>query len=267
MGLLRLIGGVLAALFATVAALGLLALELVGLSTAPDDFALLLERLPKVMAWLLTTPAIVPTLILVAVAVGGAYLIWSGTRKTTSAEIDRHPGLSESQIVALIEQHQAELPAPDDETEDLKKRFADLSHQVDKLHGITGALFRAKRAEIRIEKLAYIQNIFDKEFKLEDPRSVMRPVAMDNPNSLFRDISTVEERAELTEIQQRETQRIMSDAYYAVLTADEEQRFKDGKAKQNYHATRASLNAFREFLNVLQDRDRSQVSRLQKLKL
>lgn len=86
-------------------------LDIVGYTTAPDDYALLKQRLPKMFEWLFSTPWWVPSLLMVVLVALSAWLIVSGTKKATAEEIADHPGLSEEAIATLID---ARLPSLDD---------------------------------------------------------------------------------------------------------------------------------------------------------
>lgn len=109
MPFIKIIAGILFAVAVATFSLARLAFEIIGASTAPDDFEALKGRMPAVLEWLFTTPWIVPTLLVIAVAVGAAWLLISGTKEATADEIDTHPHLNEAEIVRLI---QANLPSP-----------------------------------------------------------------------------------------------------------------------------------------------------------
>lgn len=102
MSFFRLIGAILLA--ATIVIFGLVrvSFEIIGASTAPDDFALLKQRLPKVLEWLFTTPWPVPTALLILAAAGAAWLFWSGTKKTVADEIADQNGVTEADVKRLV---------------------------------------------------------------------------------------------------------------------------------------------------------------------
>jgi hypothetical protein len=94
-------------------ALARIAFEMIGASTAPDDFALLQERMPAVTDWLFSTPWWVPTILLVAMCGAGAWLIWSGTRKTAADEISgRIDGLTKEEIEVIVSEYLSNQPKP-----------------------------------------------------------------------------------------------------------------------------------------------------------
>ena len=78
---LKIFGGILFTALLVLIGLVRLGFEIIGASTAPDDFALLKQRMPKVLEWLFTTPWPVPALLMILIAALAAWLLISGTRK------------------------------------------------------------------------------------------------------------------------------------------------------------------------------------------
>jgi hypothetical protein len=110
--IIQILGGLLLTALFLMFALARIAFEIIGASTAPDDFALLQERMPAMTDWLFSTPWWVPTILLFGMCTGGAWLIWSGTRRTASEEIQiqsesmpQGNGLTEDQVQSLINAH------------------------------------------------------------------------------------------------------------------------------------------------------------------
>jgi hypothetical protein len=102
MNYLRIVGGLLLAILVGVFLIVRLAFEVIGLATAPEDFAAFQQRMPKVFQWLFTTPWLVPTVILLAATAGAAYLIWSGTRKTVQEAVVTG-GVDEKRVEEMIQ--------------------------------------------------------------------------------------------------------------------------------------------------------------------
>jgi hypothetical protein len=113
MKMLKIVLGILAATVVIVFSLARIAFEIIGASTAPDDFTVLKQRMPRVLEWLFTTPWIVPTLIVLAVAALAAWLLWSGLRGAATTE-DGAPPVSLAEVEALLDRRlQANAPSED----------------------------------------------------------------------------------------------------------------------------------------------------------
>lgn len=115
--ILRFFGGVLLAAFIVIVTLARLAIEIVGASTTPDDFALLKQRMPAMFSWLFSTPWWVPTALLFGASGAAAWLIWSGTKRAAAHEMQEHDALDEQTIAAIIESRLAQIPAPERQTD------------------------------------------------------------------------------------------------------------------------------------------------------
>lgn len=110
MSFLKFVGGVLLTSLLVIVSIARIAFEVIGASTAPDDFATLKQRMPTIANWLFTTPWPVPTAIMLLLAVAAGWLLWSATRKATEDEIEAHPHPTLAQVEALIAQKIAEIP-------------------------------------------------------------------------------------------------------------------------------------------------------------
>lgn len=107
MRFLKVAGGVLATVVVVLLAVVRIAFEIIGASTAPDDFGQLQERMPKVLAWFFTTPWIVPTLLLFALAALAAWLLVTGLRSVAVALDESAPAaLSREDIIEIVQAHQ-----------------------------------------------------------------------------------------------------------------------------------------------------------------
>lgn len=115
--IVRFFGGVVLAAFIVIVTLARLAIEVVGASTTPDDFALLKQRMPAMLSWLFSTPWWVPTALLFGASGAAAWLIWSGTKRAAKHEMQEHDALDEKAIAAMIESRLTQLPPPERQTD------------------------------------------------------------------------------------------------------------------------------------------------------
>jgi hypothetical protein len=121
MRLLKIAGGLFLAIVLIVFSLARIAFEIIGASTAPDDFALLRQRMPRVLEWLFTTPWIVPTLIVVGATALATWLLWSGIKgaafepmgdaapPVTMADVEEAIGRQLGQPATGVSEHSNEL--------------------------------------------------------------------------------------------------------------------------------------------------------------
>ena len=105
MAYLKIFGGIVLTALLILIGLARTIFEIIGASTAPDDFTLLKQRMPKLLEWLFTTPWMVPTILLVLIAFLAAWLLVSGTKKAATegiaeAEIQNH--ISEDDVRAIV---------------------------------------------------------------------------------------------------------------------------------------------------------------------
>lgn len=89
-----------------------IAFEVLGASTAADDFALLKSRMPKVWSWLFTTPWWVPSIILLAMTAVAAWLLWTGVRGAAVHSEEGDPLLTEKDVERILRER---LPAAPDQ--------------------------------------------------------------------------------------------------------------------------------------------------------
>jgi hypothetical protein len=141
---IQILIGIVVTVVVIAIALARIAFEIIGISTAPDDFALLQQRMPDITRWLFSTPWWVPTFLLLAASAAAAWLIWSGTRKTASEQVSEHAGLSDEEVRALIDKHlQAAAPSgaavKDADIHRLDERIAELAGKVNFTRGIADA--------------------------------------------------------------------------------------------------------------------------------
>jgi hypothetical protein len=115
--LLRFFAGVLLSALIVIVTVARLAVEVIGASTTPDDFAQLKQRMPAMLSWLFSTPWWVPTLLLFAASGAAGWLIWTGTKRAAAHEMEEHDALDEPKIAALIEERIAALPKADARTD------------------------------------------------------------------------------------------------------------------------------------------------------
>lgn len=164
--ILRFFGGVLLTALIVTVTLARLAVELVGASTTPDDFALLKQRMPTVLSWLFSTPWWAPTILLFAASAAAAWLIWSGTKRAAAHEMEEHDALDEQAISAMIQSHLAQWPQLEQRTDmathaDLHahdEKLAELSGRIDSVRMMVegshnSASARLNAIEERLEKL------------------------------------------------------------------------------------------------------------------
>jgi hypothetical protein len=90
---LKILGGLLLAVLLLLITLFRIGFEIIGASTAPDDFALLKQRMPNVLEWLFTTPWPVPSALLIGIAALAAWLLVTGTRKAANEGVSDAEGL------------------------------------------------------------------------------------------------------------------------------------------------------------------------------
>lgn len=109
--ILRFFGGVLLTAFIVIVTLARLAVEMIGASTTPDDFALLKQRMPAVLSWLFSTPWWVPTMLLFGASAAAAWLIWTGTKRAAAHEMVEHDALDDQAISTLIDARLSEFLA------------------------------------------------------------------------------------------------------------------------------------------------------------
>lgn len=158
MSLLKFFGGVLLTAALVLFGLVRIAFEIIGASTAPEDFEALKARMPSVLNWLFTTPWWAPTLLFIALAALAAYLLRSATQEATSDEIEAHPHLSRDEIIELVKQNAPPLAT-------LESGAVDYGAQISRLEDRVAAIEEerdAKRgAKIRMEELRRTLEDFD----------------------------------------------------------------------------------------------------------
>lgn len=93
MNFFKIASGILVATVVLVFSLTRLVFEVIGASTAPDDFALLKQRMPRLLEWLFTTPWIVPTLLVLGATGLATWLLWSGLRGSAFQPMGDNPQL------------------------------------------------------------------------------------------------------------------------------------------------------------------------------
>ncbi|MCJ2187337.1 hypothetical protein [Novosphingobium beihaiensis] len=96
--LLRFFGGVLLSSLIVVITISRLAVEVIGASTAPDDYDVLKRRMPAMLSWLFSTPWWAPTALLFGGAGIAAWLIWTATKSAAAKEMEHHSALDEKAI-------------------------------------------------------------------------------------------------------------------------------------------------------------------------
>lgn len=136
--ILRFFGGVLLTAFIVIVTLARLAVEIVGASTTPDDFALLKQRMPAMLNWLFSTPWWVPTILLFGASAAAAWLIWTGTKRAAAHEMQEHDAIDEQAIAAMIESRLAQIPSPAPRAD--LATHTDLHAQDEKLSSLSGRI-------------------------------------------------------------------------------------------------------------------------------
>lgn len=101
--LLKILAGMVLTVLVTVLLVARIVLDIIGYTTAPDDFELLQQRMPSILEWLFSTPWWVSALFQLAIVMPAAWLLISGTRRATADEIEEHPGFDREAIMAMIE--------------------------------------------------------------------------------------------------------------------------------------------------------------------
>lgn len=151
MSVLRFIAGLLLSTLIASLLLARFAVEIIGASTAPDDFALLMQRIPVVLSWLFSTPWPVPAALLIGLSAFAGWLLMSGTKKATAEEIADHPGLSEEAITSLIDHR---LPSLDDYAKhshlhDHDVKLADLADKIKSVRALAEGGHEAVEARFK----------------------------------------------------------------------------------------------------------------------
>ncbi len=141
--ILRFFAGVLLTAAIVIVTLARLAVEIIGASTTPDDFALLKQRMPAMLSWLFSTPWWVPTVLLFAASGAAAWLIWSGTKKAAAHEIEEHAALDEQAIASMVDAHLAQISIPSQEAD--LATHADLHRQDEKLAELSDRINALRR--------------------------------------------------------------------------------------------------------------------------
>lgn len=113
---LKMLGAAVIAVMLTVFGLTKAAISLIGASTTPDDFALLEQRAPRILAWLFTTPWWVPSIILLVLLGAAVWLFISATQQTIADEMEDQQGLSRSDVATIASEEAARLLAEYKET-------------------------------------------------------------------------------------------------------------------------------------------------------
>lgn len=158
MSLLKFFGGVLLTAALVLFGLVRIAFEIIGASTAPEDFEALKARMPSVLNWLFTTPWWAPTLLFIGLAALAAYLLRSATQEATSEEIEAHPHLSRDEIVELIRQNAPALVTMESGADGYGAQISRLENRVAAIEKEQ----EAKRgAKIRIEELRQTSKDYD----------------------------------------------------------------------------------------------------------
>lgn len=162
-----------AAGIATAALIGLLLgarimLDLIGYTTAPDDFALFRQRLPNVLEWLFSTPWWVPSLLMAGLVALAAWLIVSGTRHATAETIEERTGVERSDVESMIDARLEGLPRSDGQA-DLATQ-ADIHRHDEKLVEVDGAVQIATKSLAALnERMGEIaKGCFDLEQRWND---------------------------------------------------------------------------------------------------
>jgi hypothetical protein len=108
--LLKLILGLLLTFALFVFGVVRVSLAVIGMATAPEDYAAFKARMPEVAQWLFTTPWPVPTLIVVLMAVAAAYLLFTGTRRTVQEAVAEAPAFDEAKIREIVRDEILQAP-------------------------------------------------------------------------------------------------------------------------------------------------------------
>lgn len=85
-------------------------LDLIGYTTAPDDFALFQQRLPQVLDWLFSTPWWVPSILMAGLIALAAWLLVSGTKRAVKEEVEDQSGLNREQVEEIVAAAMPRLP-------------------------------------------------------------------------------------------------------------------------------------------------------------
>ncbi|WP_155806034.1 hypothetical protein [Erythrobacter litoralis] len=101
--IIKLIAGIAFTVLVSVYLVTRFMLDIIGYTTAPDDFELLQKRMPSMLEWLFSTPWWVAALFQAGIIALAAWLIISGTRRAAADEIDEHISLDRDQVFALID--------------------------------------------------------------------------------------------------------------------------------------------------------------------
>jgi hypothetical protein len=215
------------------------AITVIGATTTPDDYALLVARMPKFMNWLFATPWPVPTLVFLSVCALSAWLFWSGTRKTVEDEIASHPHLSPEMIREIVADALAQQPQP--EVRQPSRENRNLDAVVGYLRGIELIKIH-KQLEDGIE---VIWNDFcDPQGKDMNAGWAIRERFNSFESKLGIlgiDVAALRERTSVEET------RITADAAYLTLLNDsEKESFANGYEKRNWYIFNARFSAIRD---------------------
>jgi uncharacterized protein YneF (UPF0154 family) len=155
----RYVIGLLLAVLVNVLFVSRIAFEVLGASTAPDDFASLKLRMPKLLEWLFSTPWWVPVLLITAMCGLSAWLLIGGTKKATKEQIESHPHIYERDVIELIANAIGNLPLSE-------KTVSEAIRNAD-----SRAVTYLQSTQSRIDKLTLIVENIKKQLDQKDKKN------------------------------------------------------------------------------------------------
>lgn len=272
MQLLKIIGGVAVTIILIVLGLVRLAFEVIGASTAPDDFQQLQDRMPKIMAWLFTTPWPVPTLLFVVLTALAGWLLWSGARKTAQEAVTVTPDEIRAMIAEAVGSVEVPPQSPLPNFSEWQTRIVnELGPRIDTLNTLvrnrTDRLWDALYPALEAEKFIRAKEamaIVEKELETTEQaiaRSGAKPsFDRDARTSMYTEhaynfLSRIGEPGQpYSDHLQKRHSAIRADAEYLNIAENEKGVWPDGKEKRNAFLNLAYIQAWADTLRPIKRR-------------
>lgn len=255
----RFVVGVILTTFSVVLIVSRLAIEVIGASTAPDDFAALKQRMPRIAEWFFTTPWWVPSLLMVAMAVTAGWLLWSTAKTTTKKAIEENPHPSTREVQEMIAEALSLAPAPLDAVRDELRHIHEKLAAIPNINSVNTDQFATLSKPIswlvskaRMEMLGQVEEditLYERTFDAEGTISWTSRMMGSRQHAITGLASLGYSIAQISELSNKRKVFISGDTRFATVSDFEKQWWENGLQKQKWYLDRSDLHLFKDMLD------------------